>query len=157
MILLVLYGCSASQSHIKLIKVIKVSKQQFLSAPEKYKAIELSYGEPMKTRGDLNGYGNIFYKIIFNSTVDLNNKPTNIAGIVPDIMECVSRKEFSWNYIYNLPNENYFTFLAAQDYYGKEKHDFLSKPIDLCFSIRFISMLGDKKSNTIRISKKLLQ
>lgn len=155
-VLLTLYGCSTSQNHLKLIEVTKVSKQQFLLAPKKYRTIEASYGDPLRNQRDSYGYGNVFYKIIFKSTVDLNKKQTNIVGIVPGIRECVSGREYGWNYIYNLPNKNYFTFFVAQEYYGKEKHDFLNKPKDLCLSVKQISMLGDKKSNTIRISKELL-
>jgi len=155
--LFMLYGCSTSQIDLRLIGVSKVTKQQYLLAPKKYKAIETSYGNPLLDTGNLYGYGNIFYKLTFRSSLDLNKKKTNIVGIVPEIRECLSGRELGMNYIYNLPSKDYITFFSAQEFYGKYKHDFLTDPKDLCFSVRQISMLGDKKANTIRISKELLK
>ena len=130
--LFILCGCSTSRNNLKLIGVSNVTKQQYLIAPKKYKTIETSYGDSSRAnQGALNEYGNIFYKIMFESTIDLNEKQANVVGVVPEIWECGSGRKFGWGYIYTISRKRYFTFLPAQQFYGIDKHDFINNPQDL--------------------------
>ena len=159
--LIYLSGCSKLTT-IKLINVSKISKHQYLLVRKRVTPIKTSYGPPVKKyTPDLYGNGDVFYKLSFITTIELNKKQTNIVGIVPIIWECDSKQELMPIYnvynVYNVYNKHYFTLFPAQDYYGKNKYNYLNEPKDLCFLVKGISMLGDRKSNTIRISKQLLK